>query len=112
MKYKFLLSDLILFYKIVYNKVQIKLPDYVSRIEPQDVKRVTRSNVTIAKGIDKLKYRCKVAPRINSFSNSFFIRTLNQWNELPLDLREINNFDKFESALKEHLWLILGLKPD
>ena len=58
------------------------------------------------------KYRCKVAPRINSFSNSFFIRTLNQWNELPLYLREINSFDKFELALKEHLWLILGLKPD
>ena len=112
MKYKFLLSDLTLFYKIVYNNVKIKLPNYVSRIEPQDIKRVTRSNSSIAKGIDGLKYKCKIAPKINAFSNSFFIRTLNQWNELPLNLREINNFDKFSLALKEYLWLILGLKPD
>ena len=112
MKYKFLLSDLTLFYKIVYNKVEIKLPNYVSRIEPQDIKHVTRSNNAIAKGIDRLKYKCKVLPKINAFSNSFFVRTLNQWNELPLYLREINNLDKFVSALKEYLWLILGLKPD
>ena len=111
-KYKFSLSDLSLFYKIVYNKVKIKLPNYVVRIEPQDVKRVTRSTNTIAKGIDKLKFKCKILPKVNAFSNSFFIRTLNQWNELPLYLREIDNLDKFTVAVKDHLWLILGFEPD
>ena len=111
-KYKFLLSDLTLFYKIVYNKVKIKLPNYVVRIEPQDVKRVTRSTNTIAKGIDKLKFKCKILPKVNAFSNSFFIRALNQWNELPLYLREIDNLDKFTVAVKDHLWLILGFEPD
>ena len=96
----------------MYNKVEIKLPNYVSRIEPQDVKRVTRSTSSIAKGIDKLKFSCKVAPKIKAFEHSFFVRTLKQWNELPLNLREINTPDKFASDLKEHLWLILGLKPD
>ena len=112
MKYKFLYSDLILFYKIVYNKVQIKLPNYVSRIEPQDIKRVTRSNNSIFKGIDKLKFKSNILPKINAFKNSFFVRTLNQWNELPLYLREIDNLDKFTLALKDHLWLILGFEPD
>ena len=112
MKSKFVYSDLILFYKIVYNKVQIMLPNYVTRIEPQDVKRVTRSNNAISRGIDKLKYKCNIFPKINAFKNSFFVRTMNQWNELPLYLREIGNLDKFSRALKDHLWLILGFEPD
>ena len=91
---------------------KLKLKINVTRIELQDIKRITRSNISIAKGIDRLKYKCKITPKINAFVNSFFVRTLNQWNELPLNLREINNFDKFTLALKEHLWLILGLKPD
>ena len=112
MNYKFILSDLILFYKIVYKKVQIKLPNYVTRIEPQDIKRVTRSNDTISRGIDKLKFKCNILPKINAFKKNFFVRTMNQWNELPHYLREIDNLDKFTLALKDHLWLILGFEPD
>ena len=112
MKSKFLLSDLTLFYKIIYNKVDIILPNYVSRIEPQDIKYVTRRNNLIAKGVDKLKFRCIEKCRVNAFEHSYFVRTLKQWNELPLNLREHESHDKFASALKEHLWLILGLKPD
>ena len=112
MKYKFLLSDLTLFYKIINNYVEIKLPNYILRIGPQDVNRITRSNNSIANGIDKLRFKCKVIPKVNAFKNSFFVRTINHWNELPLTLREINTPVKFASALKEHLWLILGLKPD
>ena len=112
MKSKFLLSDLILFYKIVYNNIKIDLPNYISRIEPQDVKRATRSNISVAEGTDKLKYKCEITPKINAFSNSFFVRTMEQWNQLPLHLRQIENVKNFSCALKEHLWLILGLKPD
>ena len=60
MKSKFLLSDLILFYKIVNNDVAIKLPNYVSRIKPQDVKKVTRSTKSTAEGVDKSKFKCKI----------------------------------------------------
>ena len=112
MKYKFLLSDLTLFFKIVKDKVDIKLPNYVSRIEPQDIKKITRRNKATADGIDKSKFRCKVIAKINSFKNSFFYRTVEQWNELPLCLRELDDTNKFTVALKEYLWLILGLKPD
>ena len=93
MKYKFLLSDLTLFYKIVNNCIEIKLPNYVSRIEPQDVSRITRSTDLIAKGIDKFKFKCKVVPKINAFENSFFVRTMKQWNALPLYLREFDTCD-------------------
>ena len=109
---KFILSDLTLFYKIVHNKVDILLPNYVSRIEPQDVKKVTRSSKAIAEGTDNYQFRCSVTPKVNAFKYSFFVRTVKQWNELPLYLRTKDNINTFTAALKEHLWLILGLKPD
>ena len=90
MKFKFIYSDLILFYKIVYNKVEIELPNYVTLIEPHNVFCVTRNNEAISKGSDKLKFKCNVLPKINSFKNSFFVRTLTKWNELPLNIREID----------------------
>ena len=112
LKYKFIFSDIILFYNIVNNNVQIELPNYVERIEPQDVRSVTRSNIAIAKGGDHLQYKCKILPKINAFKNTFFVRTLKNWNDLPLSVREIDNFDKFSLALKDYLWQILGFEPD
>ena len=112
MKNKFIFSDLTLFHKIIYETVQIKLPNYVIRIEAQDVKHATKSNILISKGTDQLKFKCNTLPKINAFKNCFFVRTLKQWNELPLTLREIVCPDKFSLALKDHLWLILGFEPD
>ena len=62
MKFKFLHADLVLFFKIVNNKVNIKLPNYVSRIEPHDVKKITRSSKATAEGSDKSKFKCKLVP--------------------------------------------------
>ena len=67
MKYKFIFSDIILFYNIINNNVQINLPNYVERIEPQVEGSVTRSNDTISKGIDNLQYICKILPKLNAF---------------------------------------------
>ena len=81
-------------------------------IESQDVICVTRSNKSISKGIDKLKFKCNICPKINSFKNTFFVRTVNKWNELPMNVRENDSLYKFTLALKDHLWLILGFEPD
>ena len=112
MKYKFLFSDLILFFRIVNNEVKINLPNYVTRIEPQDVKRVTRSTKATAEGIDRSKFRCSMCPKVKSFQDSYFVRTVDNWNNLPHELRKLEDPNKFSTDLKEHLWLILGLKPD
>ena len=111
-KFKFLFSDLILFHKIVYNNVDIKLPNYVTKVKPQDIKCNTRSNIFISNGRDKLKFKCTLLPKINAFKNSYFVRTVHSWNELPHTIREINSVEKFSLALKDHLWLILGFEPD
>ena len=111
-KSKFVFTDLVLFHKIIYGCVNIKLPNYVVKWEPKDVTRCTRSTKCISDGSDKLKFRCTVRPRIKAFENSFFVRTLEFWNNLPLNLREIVESDIFSTQLKVHLWLLLGLKPD
>ena len=112
MKSKFLFTDLVLYHKIVYGLVNINLPNYVVKLEPKDVLRVTRNTNSILEGTDKLKFKCTVIPKVNSFKNSFFVRTYEAWNSLPLIIRAIKNPDLFSSTLKEHLWLLLGLKPD
>ena len=111
-KNKFLFSDLVLFYKIINKLVNINLPSYVIKVEPHMIKQVTRNNEKSAKGSDNFKYKCCITPRVNSFKYSYFYRTVAQWNLLPLKLRTLETIDTFEGDLKEHMWLILGLKPD
>ena len=111
-KNKFLFSDLVLFYKITNKLVNINLPNYVIKVEPHMIEQVTRDNESSAKGIDNFKYKCCIKPRVNSFKHSYFYRTVTQWNLLPLKLRTLESIDTFESELKEHMWLILGLKAD
>ena len=112
MKYKFIMSDLILFHKIVHESVNIKMPNYIVNLRPSDITRPTRQTQCIANNSDTLKYRCTVIPRVDAFKQSFFVRTYSNWNNLPLSIREIVNSDSFSSSLKMHLWLLLGLKPD
>ena len=107
MKYKFIFSDLTLFHQIVYDKVNIKLPSYVTRIEPQDLKHSTRNKATILKGTDKIQFKCNILPKINAFKNNYYVRTLNNWHELPLSLREeeILNFFSFKKPPVAYPWL-------
>ena len=43
------------------------------------------------------------------FINSYFYKTHIQWNNLPIELKILDNYDKFKIKLEEHLWeSILG----
>ena len=41
------------------------------------------------------------------FSSSYFYRTHLQWNNLPLELRIIEDYEKFKIELECHLWDVL-----
>ena len=100
-----------MFYKIINKLENIDLPDYITRIEPH-VQRVTRSSQAAADGLDKLTFKCNKVPSVDSFKRSYFYRTVNQWNLLPINLRTRESIDTFQIDLKKQMWLILGLKPD
>ena len=55
---------------------------------------------------DRLKVKCTVQPRVNAFKNSFFYRSHQEWNKLPLKLRTIEDPDNFKQELEQHLWVI------
>ena len=38
------------------------------------------------------------------FKNSYFYKTHIQWNNLPLDIKVIEDYDIFMVALKNHIW--------
>ena len=71
------------------------MPNYVIKIEPHMIEQVTRDNEESAIGVDKLKYKCSINPRVNSFKNSYFYRNVIQWNLLPLKIRTLENVATF-----------------
>ena len=85
---------------------------YIVRMGPSDFPKITRQNKTAAENNGKLLYKCNIRTKVNCFENNFFVRTHKAWNALPLSLREMSDSKKFREMLKQHLWNLLGLKPD
>ena len=108
---KFVLTDLVLFHRIVYKSIDIDMPEYVKLLTPSMVSN-TRAFASVASSKDNLTYKCTVKTRVDVFKFSFFPRTVKAWNDLPVAIREITDPIDFTSDLKEHLWILLGVKPD
>ena len=96
MKYYFLRNDLLLFFKIIHEIVPIAMPPEITKFNPR-----TRSN---SNNLYKYQLHENVMNTKRFISNSFFVRSMTQWNHLPDDIRVIANFTSFESAVDEHLW--------
>ena len=104
---KFDLNDLILFHKIVYNLIHLKLPDYLSFFNGNSRLRSCH--------LDDLSIVSSLQPK--SFSNkslnkSFFYRTHTLWNALPLNIRQINTPSAFKNYLIKHLWKLVLMNDD
>ena len=54
------------------------------------------------KANDKYALYAKL-PRINCCKHSFFVTIINQWNALPHNVVEVDNFIKFKRQLKLHM---------
>ena len=96
MKYYFLRNDLLLFFKIIHEIVPIAMPPEITKFNLR-----TRSN---SNNLYKYQLHENVMNTKRFISNSFFVRSMTQWNHLPDNIRVIANFTSFESAVDEHLW--------
>ena len=105
MAQKFILNDMILFYKIVNELVQISLPSYInSRTNTRSAS--LESKLAIDK--DSVQHPIK-----NVFGHSFFPRCISTWNRLPCDVRSCENLGLFTSGIKSYLWkIVLGAFDD
>ncbi len=53
---------------------------------------------------DRLKLKSTIAPKVEAFKNSYFDRSLNFWNSLPLEIRSIESSSLFKIRVKDLLW--------
>ena len=90
--------DVIFFYKVVRGIVPVELPPYL--IPYQENSRLRSSHM------DHLCYISTITPRTatNPFAQSFFYRTHTKWNNIPLELRQIENITAFKTKLAKFMW--------
>ena len=81
-------SLIVIHYKIVNSLVPIELPDDFSLIGPKKV-RYTRSTQNILSQDDKSTYKCNIRPLIKVYENSYFYRSVKNWNKLPYCIRQL-----------------------
>lgn len=82
-------SRLKIFHKCIHGQSSIRIPGYLKH---QDCRYNTRNNT-------KSKFVQPFA-KINSYKNSFFPRTIKNFNALPPCIRDIEIHDQFERALE------------
>lgn len=128
LRYRFLYSDLTLFYKIYHKKICIDLPENYKPLDDEETSRLRSSirppdylivNETVNLGCmrntmrDKLSLKCVNELNSSAYRNSYFFRTVLEWNRLPLELKANDSLTQFERDLKSHLWKIaLDPEPD
>ena len=126
LKYRFMLSDLLLFYDIYNNKSCVKLPECYKPITNEDKSRLRRTikppdylggnetfnleNMRKNKN-DDLSLKCVSDAHSSILRKSFFFRGHMLWNHLPLNIREERSPSKFKAVLILHLWEVV-MKPD
>ena len=86
-KMKFIDNDLVMFYKIVNQLIPVELPDYITVCETEN-SRFTRHTASVHNSGDNSKFSCSVKLNCDAFKQSFFCRSLNRWNNLPLETRQ------------------------
>ena len=96
LSYKFLYSDLILFYKVLNEIVPISLPEYVIR----------RTNTRSSSG-NSVIFGLDLHSTINQknvFTHSFFPRCITYWNNLPDLVRSSTTLNEFSDKLRTWIW--------
>ena len=97
--HRLILNDMILFHKIAYHLIPIAMPSYLLLFSGNTRLRTTH--------LDRLCYVSSVLPKgdsLNTLNKSFFYRSNNTWNSMPLELRELRESLTFKMKLRNYLW--------
>ena len=103
MKFKFVLNDLIMYYKIINLLDHIKLPEHFTFLEAEQV-RYTRQTSAIINNVHKTLIKCYIRPTGGRFRDCFFYRTMDLWNRLPSHIRQVTKVSIFKVKLTTFLW--------
>ena len=112
LKYRLILKDLKLFHSMIIGTSPLSLPNYLhfhqsnNRLRSShldDLSIVSDVNPRITVNYNK-SITNTVSSSLTQFSNSFFYRTMNAWNYLPLEIRKITSPSIFEQSVASYLW--------
>ena len=95
------INDLVLFHKVVYNLIPLKLPNYLSFFNGNSryaLRSCHLDNLSIVSNLQTMKYNEMY------LNKSFFFRTHTKWNALPLEIRQILNPDTFKIEVVKYFW--------
>ena len=100
---RFDLNDLILFHKIIYSLIPLKLPEYLSFFNGSS--RLRSCHLDNFSIVSNLQARSLTT---NCLKKSFFYRTHTEWNALPLNIRKIENSLSFKAEVIKYFWKLIS----
>ncbi len=101
---------MVLFHKIYYDLSVIKFPTFIVKQIDDSARTHFQRQTRTFNDNDRLKLKSTLAPKVDAFKNSFFYRSLNFWNSLPLEIRSIESSSIFKIKLKDNLWSLAETK--
>ena len=112
LQYRLTLKDLKLFHNIIHSRSSISLPEHMhfhhgnSRLRSSHLDELSIvSDISPRITLNYNKSQADiVSSSLSQFSRSYFYRTMNSWNLLPLETRKLSLPNQFESELLKHLW--------
>ncbi len=96
------MNDLILFHKVIYELIPLKLPEYLGFFSGQS--RLRSSHLDSLSIVHHLQTDNLNVTYLNK---SFFFRTHLIWNNLPLEIRQITVPSVFKKEVIKHLWKLI-----
>ena len=119
LKYRFIYSDLLLFHMIFYKNISIELPEHYtsfsgeertrlrSVINPPDYLGGSALKLNLQKLREtkncELSLKCTLKKINLKYKSSFFFRTIQEWNRIPHEIRNKENFGTFKIELYKYL---------
>ena len=112
-KFRMQLKDIKLLHNILNNNSVISLPPYIKFYSGGNRLRSSHlDNLSLISDINPkisrnyCQSRDVVSSSLSQFSNSFFYRTINNCNLIPLEIRRLQSMSEFELGVRKHLWEI------
>ena len=94
--YKFMYTDLKLFFRVCHGLIPIILPDYV--IKRDNTRSASNGAIVFGLDIDNMSSQKRL------FTHSFFPRCVSHWNALPQDIRTAMSYSEFIRKLEAWIW--------
>ena len=109
---KQLIKDLKIFHSMIIGTFPSPLPNYLHFRKSNN--RLRSSHLDDFSIVSDIKPRVTVnynksatdtvSSSLTQFSNSFYFRTMNAWNSLPLETRKLTSPSLFEQSVVAYLW--------